>query len=214
MWKNDGSMRMCIDYRKLNNKTIPDYQPIPRNQDILDSLNGQKWFSTLDMSKEYHQGYISKEHLTGFSTPWLLYEWVRIPFGLRNALPCFWRYMNQCLGYLKGTICEPYLDDILCYSQSFEEHLQHLQTVLQHLKTREIKLCADKCNFFKQEVRYFGRFISVNGYRSDAIDTTALEKFRCPPKTIGELRSLLGFLGYYRGYVKDFSKLMKPLYNL
>ena len=207
-------MRMCIDYRKLNNKTIPDYQPIPRNQDILDSLNGQKWFSTLDMSKEYHQGYISKEHLTGFSTPWLLYEWVRIPFGLRNAPPCFWRYMNQCLGYLKGTICEPYLDDILCYSQSFEEHLQHLQTVLQHLKTREIKLCADKCNFFKQEVRYFGRFISVNGYHSDAIDTTALEKFRCPPKTIGELRSLLGFLGYYQGYVKDFSKLMKPLYNL
>ena len=108
----------------------------------------------------------------------------------------------QCLGYLKGTICEPYLDGVLCYFLTFEEHLQNLQTFLQRLKTRGIKLCADKCNFFKQEVRYLGRLISVNGYSSDPIDTNALEKFRCPPKTIGELRSLLGFLGYYRCYVR------------
>ena len=85
--KKDGGLRMCVDYRALNAKTIPDSQPIPRIQDILDSLGGAKWFSTLDMSKAYHQGYVDKDsrHLTAFATPWTIYEWLRIPFGLRNA---------------------------------------------------------------------------------------------------------------------------------
>ena len=87
--KKDGSLRLCIDYRKLNNKTIPDMQPIPKIQDMLDCLGGQQWFSTLDMSKTYHQGYIhpdSRKH-TAFFTPWSLYKWIRILYGLTNAPP-------------------------------------------------------------------------------------------------------------------------------
>ncbi len=214
--KKDGSLRMCVDYRKLNNKTVPDSQPIPRIQDILDNLGKQAWFSTLDMSKAYHQGYISEEsrHVTAFSTPWALFEWVRIPFGLRNAPPGFQRYINQCLGDLKVNVCESYLDDILGYSQTFEEHLEIMSRILQRLRKHGIKLRSDKCVFFKQEVRYLGRLISKHGYRPDPKDTAALEKFRSPPKTLGELRSLLGFLGYYRCYVKDFAKKMRPLYSL
>ena len=214
--KKDGGMRMCVDYRKLNAKTISDAQPIPRIQDIVDSLGGKKWFSTLDMSKAYHQGYIAEEsrYLTAFTTPWTLYEWLRIPFGLKNAPPAFQRYINHVLNDLKGTVCEPYLDDVLVYSETFEEHIENLKRVLKRLRLRGIKLRADKCLFAKQEVRYLGRLISGNGYRPDPVDTAALENFRSPPKNVGELRSLLGFLGYYRCYVKDFSRHVKPMYDL
>ena len=163
--KKDGGMRMCVDYRKLNAKTVPFSQPIPRIQDILDTLGGKKWFSTLDMSKAYHQGFISEEfrHLTAFSTPWTLLEWIRIPFGLRNAPPAFQRYINKVLGDLKGKICEPYLDDILVYGETFEEHVQNLRAVLKRLLEKGIKLRPDKCVFGKMEVRYLGRLLSGEG---------------------------------------------------
>ena len=214
--KKDGGMRMCVDYRRLNGKTIPDAQPIPRIQHILDSLGGQKWFTTLDMSKAYHQGYIDEKYrnLTAFTTPWALLEWIRIPFGLRNAPPAFQRFMNQTLGDLKGTICEPYLDDVLIYGKTFKEHVENLRTVLRRLRSRGVKLRASKCEFGRKEVRYLGRLISGEGYRPDPADTSALEKFRTAPTTIGELRSLLGFIGYFRCYVRDFAKRVKTLYDL
>ena len=153
--KKDGTMRMCIDYRALNLKTVPDAQPIPRIQDILDSLGGQQWFSTLDMSKAYHQGYIDERfrHLTTFATPWTLLEWIRIPFGLKNAPPAFQRYINLVLDDHKGSICEPYLDDILVYARTFDEHVENLRMVLKRLLARGIKLRAGKCVFCKGEVR-------------------------------------------------------------
>ena len=213
--KKDGTLRMCCDYRKLNLKTMSDSQPIPRIQDILDSLGGKKWFTTLDMSKAYHQGYIDERHrhLTAFVTPWTLYEWIRIPFGLRNAPPAFQRYMNQVLGDFKGILCETYLDDILCHSRNFDDHVRDLEKVLQRLHSKGIKLRAEKCMFAMREVRYLGRLISSEGYRPDPADTVALETFRAPPKTVGELRSALGLLGFYRCYVTDFSKRVKPLYR-
>ena len=191
-------------------------QPIPRIQDILDTLGGKKWFTTLDMAKAYHQGYIAEKyrHLTAFATPWTIYEWNRIPFGLRNAPPAFQRYINHVLGDLKGSVCEPYLDDILAHGETFEEHVAHVKKVLRRLKSQGIKLRGCKCVFAKQEVRYLGRLISGDGYRPDPEDTAALDKFRTAPKTVGEVRSLLGFLGYYRCYVRDFSKRVKPLYDL
>ena len=171
--KKDGGLRMCVDYRKLNGKTRVDSQPIPRIQDILDRLAGKKWFSTLDMSKAYHQGYIAEEsrHLTAFATPWTLYEWLRIPFGLRNAPPVFQRFMHHVLGDLKGSICDPYLDDVLCYSEDFDGGVAGLKTVLRRLRLKGVKLRASKCHFLKLEVRYFGRLISGEGYRMDPEDT-------------------------------------------
>ena len=146
----DGQMRLCVDYRALNAKTIPDSQPIPRIQDILDSLGGAQWFSTLDMSKAYHQGYMDEksQHLTAFVTPWTIYEWIRIPFGLRNAPPAFQRFMNKVLSDYKGILCEPYLDDVLCHSKSFDQHVEDLEKVLTRLREHGIKLRAEKCISF------------------------------------------------------------------
>ena len=214
--KKDHSLRLCIDYRALNKKVIPDKMPIPRIAELLDGLGGQEWFSTLDMAKAYHQGYVHEDSrkFTAFSTPWGLYEWIRIPMGISNAPPVFQRYVNMVLRGLLDRICTAYLDDILIYGSTFEDHVRNFKTVLQRLKSKGIKLRADKCFIFRREVRYLGRLLSKNGHRPDPADTEALEKFREPPKTIGDLRTLMGFLGYYRTYIQDFSKKFKPHYDL
>ena len=123
-------------------------------------------------------------------------------------------FESRTLGEFKGFICEPYLDDVLCYSKTFEQHVKDLEKILMRLREKGIKLRAHKCKFAKQKVRYLGRLISADGYEPDPADTKSLEKFRTPPKNIGELRSLLGFIGYYRSYVRDFSRRVKPLYEL
>ncbi len=211
-----GGLRMCIDYRALNKKTVPDKMPIPRISEIFDGLEGQEWFSTLDMAKAYHQGYVRESHreFTAFSTPWGLYEWIRIPMGISNAPPAFQRYVNNALRGLLDRICAAYLDDILIYGRTFEEHVKNFKTVLQRLRVKGIRLRADKCHIFKQEVRYLGRLVSKNGHRPDPKDTVALDRFKEPPKNIGELRSLMGLLSYYRSYIQDFSKKFKPHYDL
>ena len=214
--KPDQTLRFCIDYRDLNRKIIPDRQPIPRIQEIIDSLGGQKWFSTLDMGKAYWQGFLKEEFrkVTAFSTPWGLYEWIRIPMGISNSPPVFQRHINQILHDLLNYICVAYLDDVLVYGKTFEDHVTNLVVVLKRLQSKGVKLRADKCVLLKQKVRYLGRLISEKGYEPDPKDTEALDKFRKAPQTIGELRTLLGFFGYYRNYIRNFSQKFKPLYSL
>lgn len=215
--KKDGTLRLCIDYRLINKKTVPDRHPLPRIQDLTDTLGGFSMFSILDQGKAYHQGFVAEgsRHLTAFITPWGLYEWTRIPFGLSNAPAAFQRSMEEMLGSLRDECCIPYLDDLLCYSRSFSDHVEVIRRVLVALQHHGVKLRAEKCEMFQKEVRYVGRLVSAEGVRVDPKDIDAVLALQNkPPQTVGELRQVLGFLSYYRSYVQDFAKIAKPLYEL
>ena len=197
--KKDGSLRLCIDYRLLNKKTVPDRHPLPRIQDLIDSLGGYSWFSILDQCKAYHQGFIDEgwRHLTAFRTPWGLYEWVRIPFGLSNAPAAFQRSIEEMLETLRDECCIPYLDDVLCFSRSFEEHVEVLRRVLQALQRHRVTLRPEKCELFSSEVRYVGQLVSANGVRVDPKDVEAVQALKeKTPRTVVDVRRLLGFLSY------------------
>ena len=180
MRKKCGGLRLCVDFRELNKKTIPDRHPIPRIQDVLDGLGGKRWFSTLDQGKAYHQGYMSEEsrHMTAFVTPWGLHEWIRIPFGLKNAPAAYQRCMETILDGLNHNICEVYLDDVIVYSTTFEEHVKYLQTALQRMQEYGLKLKASKCHLFQSEVRYLGKIITSEGYKPDPKETAALQTLK------------------------------------
>ena len=215
--KKDGTLRLCIDYRLLNQKTIPDRHPLPRIQDLTDTLGGYSWFSILDQGKAYHQGFVAKDsqHLTAFITPWGLYEWVRIPFGLSNAPAAFQRSMEEMLGPLRDDSCLPYLDDVLCYAKTFDEHVEGVRKVLRALQRHGVKLRPEKCELFRREVRYVGRLVSAQGVRIDPKDLDAVRSLASrTPQTVGDVRKLTGFLGYYRSYIQDFSRIAKPIYEL
>ena len=215
--KRDGTLRLCIDYRALNQKTIQDRHPLPRVQEALDNLGGNHWFSTLDQGKAYHQGFVSKEcqPLTAFITPWGLFQWERIPFGLTNAPAAFQRFMETCLSDLRDTICLPYLDDIIVFSQTFEDHVDNVRRVLRRLREHGIKLKPSKCSLFKRKVKFLGRLVSADGYCMDPDNTKAVTSLADKkPTTVGEVRQLIGLLSYYRRFIPKFSVIASPLYEL
>ena len=153
-------------------------------------------------------------HLTAFVTPWGLYEWIRIPMGLKNAPGEFQRFMKDCLRDFHDDFCVPYLDDVIIYSKSFKEHVEHVLQVLRRLRENGIKLRANKCNLFQKEVCYLGRIVSEEGYRISPENTKAMEESRThEPQNVGGVRKLQGLLGYYRRYVENFSRIAKPIFD-
>ena len=171
----------------------------------------------LDQGKAYHQGFVDEksQRLTAFITPGGLYEWLWIPFGLCNAPGAFQRFMEGCLEGLQDEICTPYLDDVIVYSKSFTEHIKHLRKVLRRLRENGVKLKPRKCKLFRKEVSFLGRVVSADGYKLDPSSIApVLNLAKNPPKTVGEVRQIIGLLGYCRKYIEDFSHIANPIYDL
>ena len=211
--KKDGRLRFCIDLRKLNNRTVKDAYSLPRIESILDSLGGAQIFSTLDLKAGYWQVEMAEEckAYTAFTCgPLGFYECDTMPFGATNAPATFQRLMHDCLGELTMNWCIVYLDDIVIFSDTKEEHLKRLEAVFQKLCAADLKLKLSKCFFFREEIEYLGHVVSGKGISTNPKKVEAVAKWPTP-KTVYDIRSFLGFVGYYRRFIKNFSRITKPI---
>ena len=214
--KKDGSLRFCVDFRQLNAATVKDAHPLPRIDDILDALHGAKWFSTLDLKSGYWQVPITEQdkEKTAFRTSsGQLFEFNQVPFGLCNAPATFSRLMDRVLAGLHWETCLFYLDDIIVFSSTWEEHLARLREVFERLRHAKLKLGAAKCTFAAKEVSYLGHRVTEEGLLPDPSLLAAIRDIP-PPTTATEVRSFLGLAGYYRRYVKGFAAIAAPLFAL
>ena len=213
--KKDGSLRLCIDYRELNKVTIRNQYPLPRIEDLFDQLQGAKVFLKIDLRSGYHKLKIRSKDVpkTAFRTRYGHYEFLVMPFGLTNAPAVFMDLMNRIFQPYLDKFVIVFIDDILIYSGSEEDHEENLRVVLQIL--RENQLCAkfSKCQFLLDSVAFLGHVISAEGVSVDPQKIEAIVNWK-PPMNVIEIRSFLGLAGYYRKFVEGFSKLAGPLTKL
>ncbi|XP_035830815.1 uncharacterized protein LOC118480199, partial [Helianthus annuus] len=210
--KKDGTFRMCIGYRELNKVTVKNRYPLPRIDDLFDQLQGSCYYSKIDLRSGYHQLRVRDEDVskTAFRTRYGHYEFLVMPFGLTNAPAVFMDLMNR--------VCKPYLDkfvivfidDILIYSKSQEEHEQHLRIILELLRKEQLYAKFSKCDFWLREVHFLGHVVNKDGIHVDPSKVDSIRNWPAP-RTPTEIRQFLGLAGYYRRFIKDFSKIAQPL---
>ncbi|GJW18377.1 putative nucleotidyltransferase, ribonuclease H [Tanacetum coccineum] len=209
--KKDGSFRMCIDYHELNKLTIKNRYLLPRIDDLFDQLQGARYFSKIDLRSGYHQLRVHDDDIskTAFRTRYGHFEFTVMPFGLTNAPAFFMDLMNQ--------VCKPYLDkfvivfidDILIYSKTKEDHENHLRLMLDLLRKEKLYAKFSKCEFWLQEVHFLGHVVNHDGIYVDPSKIEAVKSWKALT-TPSEVRSFLGLVGYYRRFIKNFSKIAKP----
>ncbi|GBG73683.1 hypothetical protein CBR_g17025 [Chara braunii] len=213
--KKEGTLRMCIDYRGLNAITVKNREPLPRIDDLLDRVQGCRYFSKMDLKSGYHQIAIRPEdqHKTTFQTRYGLHEFVVMPFGMCNAPGTFQHAMNRIFHDYLDKFVIVYLDDILIFSKIVEEHVAHLDKVLSLLRQHKFKINGEKCEFGRTRVLYLGHEISAEGLKPDDAKVASIRDWP-RPQSVTEMRSFLGMTGYYRTFVKNYSVVAAPLTDL
>ncbi|KAL4585882.1 hypothetical protein LXL04_010509 [Taraxacum kok-saghyz] len=213
--KKDGSQRMCIDYRELNKLTIKNRYPLPRIDDLFDQLQGASWFSKIDLRSGYHQMRVRDEDIekTAFRTRYGHFEFVVMPFGLTNAPAAFMDLMNRVCSPMLDRSVIVFIDDILVYSKTKEEHERHLRELLEILRREHLYAKFSKCEFWLEEVQFLGHVVNKDGIKVDPAKIKAVKQWEAP-KSPSEIRSFLGLAGYYRRFIENFSKIALPLTQL
>ncbi|GBG73403.1 hypothetical protein CBR_g16119 [Chara braunii] len=213
--KKNKDLRLCIDYRKLNAQTIRNAGPLPRINDLLERLGAAKFFSKLDLKSGYHQLEIRKEdrYKTAFKTQCGHFEWLVMPFGLTNAPATFQAAMATEFRHMLDRFVLIYLDDILVYSRSLEEHVEHLRTVLERLQQAKYKANRGKCEFARQELEYLGHYVTPQGIRPLVDKIEALRVWPEPTSTT-DVRSFMGLAGYYQRFITGYSRIAAPMTRL
>ena len=213
--KKDGSLRLVIDYRGLNKNVQKTSWPLPRIADVLDALEGNIYFTSIDLTSGYHQMPLAphSRKYTAFVTPDGLYQWKRLPMGLSTAPGAFQNLMEIVMSGLSMEIAMVYLDDIVVFGRTFEEHLQRLRLVFVRLRDAGLKIKAKKCDFLKRKIKYLGHVISERGIATDPDKIAAVQRI-APPKKLKDLRAFLGIVGFYRKFIYNFGEIAMPLYNI
>jgi hypothetical protein len=213
--KKDKGLCLCVDYRPLNAVTIKNKYPLPRIDILLDQLAGAQVFSKIDLRSGYHQIKSHDEDIskTVFSTRYGLYEYLVMSFGLTNAPTHFMYLMNSVFMPELDKFIVVFIDDILVYSKSTEEHEEHLRVVLQQLRDHQLYAKFSKCEFWINEVSFLRHVISSEGITVDPSKVCDVLDWE-PPKSIHQVRSFLGLAGYYRRFILNFSRISKPLTEL
>ena len=209
--KKDGSIRLCVDFRKLNAITIRPAASIPSADDIFFALGKSKFRTCLDLKQGFWQIPINEadKQKTAFGTASGVFEYNCMPFGLSGSPGVFQNCMNAVLGDVRH-FALAFVDDIIVFSETFEDHIKHLDAVFDRLRKANLRLKIAKCEFMKKELNYLGHIISDEGISGDPQKVSAVQNME-PPKTVREVRSFLGMTSYYRKYVPDFSKTARPL---
>ena len=213
--KKDGGLRFCIDFRRLNSWTKKDAYPLPQMQETMESMVGGQFFSTMDLKSGFWQVKMAKDSLyIAFTVGSMgVYEFLRMPYGLCNALATFQGLMQNCLGKLNLTYALIYLDDVIVFSWTEEEHLYRLRVVFTCFLEHGLKLKLSKCHFLQDEITFLGHEISADGMKPGMANLKAIAEM-APPKTYMEIRLFTGMTGFFRQFIKGYSKIAKPLNDL
>ncbi|WVZ71283.1 hypothetical protein U9M48_019885 [Paspalum notatum var. saurae] len=213
--KKDGSRRMCVDYRALNDVTIKNKYPLPRIDDLFDQLQGACVFSKIDLRSGYHQMKICPFDIpkTAFITRFGLYEYTVMSFGLTNAPAYFMNLMNKVFMEYLDKFVVVFIDDILIYSKTEEEHEEHLRLVLQKLREHKLYAKLSKCEFWLDQVPFLGHIVSKGGIMVDPSKISCVMDWKVP-EVVKEVCGFLGLAGYYRRFIESFSRIAKPMTSL
>ena len=212
--KKDGSVRLCVDYRRLNGVSESDAYPMPRIDELIDKLGKSSFISTIDLTRGYWQVPVAKEdrHKTAFATPYGFYQFNVMPFGLQGAPATFQRLMDQVLQGLEE-FSAAYLDDVVIYSETWEEHLEHVRRVLQKLREAGLTVKMKKCQFGMSHCLYLGHMVGSGDVRPEPTKVLAVKAFPVPT-TKKQVRVFLGLTGYYRRFIPDYATVAAPLTDL